>query len=91
MAKSINKKKLIKVLTKDILKQSFKAMEAKIDRALNSGALDIESWDKDNAPMILPKIIVTAILKNESKQYEGKGTMYEKKVKKESENLIHFL
>ena len=34
--------------------------------------------------MILPKCIVTAILQDESTQYEGKGTSFEKQVKKRS-------
>jgi hypothetical protein len=74
-----------------MLNQSHKEMIKKIDVALNSGALDIESWEEDNAPMVLPKTIVAAILQRESWQYEGKGTNYEKKIKKEIKNLHYFL
>jgi hypothetical protein len=38
----------------------------KIDAALNSGAIEIDSWQEDDSPMVLPKIIITAILENES-------------------------
>jgi hypothetical protein len=41
--------------------------------------------------MILPKCIVTAILQNESTQYEAKGTSFEKHVKKEAKNICSFL
>jgi len=53
--------------------------------------VDTESWSKDNSPMILPKCIVTAILQDESTQYEGKGTSFEKQVKKEVKNIRYFL
>lgn len=41
--------------------------------------------------MILPKCIVTALLQNESRQYEGKGTSFEKTVKREVKNITYFL
>ena len=66
-------------------------MESKIDGALNSGAIDIDSWQEDDSPMVLPKIIITAILENESTQYQGKGTSFEKKIKKEVKNLKYFI
>jgi hypothetical protein len=87
----MNKKQKIKKLVKEMLNQSHKEMIKKIDTALNSGALDIESWEEDNAPMVLPKIIVAAILQRESWQYEGTGTTHEKKIKKEIKNLHYFL
>jgi hypothetical protein len=74
-----------------MLNQSHKEMIKKIDVALNSGAIDIESWEEDNVPMVFPKTIVAAILQRESWQYEGKGTSYEKKIKKEIKNLHYFL
>ena len=81
----------IKKLVADMLKESQAAMVKKIDAALNSGAIDIEVWDENSNPMILPKCIVTAILENESKQYEGKGTSFEKQIKKEVKNIRYFL
>lgn len=85
------KQKKIKSLVVDMLNYSHKAMVEKIDAALNSGAVDIDSWDEKNAPMILPKCIVTALLQRESNQYEGKGTSYEKKIKKEISNLKYYI
>jgi len=85
------KQKKIKSLVVDMLNYSHKAMVEKIDAALNSGAVDIDSWDEKNAPMILPKCIVTALLQRESNQYEGKGTSFEKKIKKETSNLKYYI
>lgn len=85
------KQKKIKSLVVDMLNYSHKAMVEKIDAALNSGAVDIDSWDEKNAPMILPKCIVIALLQRESNQYECKGTSYEKKIKKEISNLKYYI
>ena len=86
-----DKKKKIKQLAIDMLKESQEAQLKLVEKALNSGALDIDAWDENDKPMILPKIIVTAVLQRESQQYEAKGTSYEKKVKKEVNNLKIFL
>lgn len=85
------KKRKIKSLVKEMLKESHKAMIGKIDRVLNSGAVDIDAWSESYAPMILPKCIITAILQDESHQYEGKGTSFEKRVKREVKNITYYL
>ena len=86
-----SKKQKIKELVKDMLIESHKAALKSIDKALNSGCIDIEGWDEENAPMVLPKCIVTAILEDESIQYTGRGTSYEKQVKKKVKNIRYFL
>lgn len=85
------KHKKIKSLVEDMLNYSHKAMFEKIESTLNSGAIDIDSWDEKNAPMILPKCIAAALLQSESTQYEGKGTSHEKKIKKEISKLKYFI
>jgi hypothetical protein len=85
-----NKDKL-KKLTKDMLKESYQIMLKKVDKVLDTNAVDIEGWSENTNPMILPKIIVTAILQDESRQYEGKGTSFHKQVKKDVENLKMYL
>ena len=85
-----NKENIAK-LAKEMLNESHKNMLQKIEKVLNSGCVDIENWSKDDKPMILPKCIVTAILKDESTQYDGKGTSFEKQVKKEINNIRYFL
>jgi len=81
----------IKALALQMLKNSQREMEAKIDKALNSGALDLDEWDENSNSMILPKIIVKAIIEDEADQYSAKGTAFEKEVKKEVTNLKCFL
>lgn len=88
---SRQKKAEVKRLVKDMLKESQKKAMANIDKALNAGCIDIDSWDCENAPMVLPKTILTAILEEEARQYTARGTRYEKKFKKEVENIRYFL
>lgn len=85
------KKDKIKSLVSEILLESHNAMINKIDKILNSGAIDIDNWDEENAPMILPKIITIALLQYESTQYNGRGTSYEKQIKKEVKNLSYYI
>lgn len=86
-----DKKELIKQLVLDMLNDSHEAMKKNIDKVLKSSSLDIDNWSMDNTPMVIPKCIVTAILQNESMQYEGKGTIHEQYVKKEVKNIRYFL
>ena len=74
-----------------MLNESHEAMKKRIDTVLNSGAINIDKWEKDTAPMILPKCILTAILEHQSTQYDGKGTSYQKQIKKEIKNIRYFL
>lgn len=85
------KRDKINRLVFDMLSASYQHMVRKIDEVLDSGSVDVDGWDEDNAPMTLPKCIVTAILKRESEQYEGKGTDFEKQIKKTSNNIKHFI
>ena len=85
------KKNKIKSLTEDMLKESFASMIKKVEKALNSGAIDIDSWDENNNPMILPRCIITAILQDESTQYDAKGTTFEKQIKNEVQNIRYYL
>ena len=86
-----SKKQKIKGLVKDMLIESHKKALKNIDKALNSKCVDIDGWDEENAPMILPKCILTAILENEARQYTARGTKYEKQMKKEVKNIQYFL
>lgn len=85
------KKRKIKSLVKEMLKESHNAMMGKVDRVLNSNAIDLDAWSESHNPMILPKCIITAILQDESHQYEGKGTSFEKMIKKEVRNIRYFI
>ena len=85
------KKRIIKKHVLDMLNNSHEAMVSKVDIALNSGAVDVEKWEIDNAPMVIPKCIVTAILQREAVQYEGKGTSHEKYVKKTVRAIQYYI
>lgn len=81
----------IKKLASEMISESTGEMLKKLDRVLESGCVDIDGWDESNAPMVLPKSIIAAILQSESFQYEGRGTSYEKRIKKEIKNIRYFI
>jgi hypothetical protein len=85
------KREQIKELVIDMLNESHKAMIRNVDKALDSGAVDIDGWDRSNSPMILPKCIIMAILQQESTQYDAWGTGIERRVRKEVRNIRYFL
>lgn len=85
------KKEKIRSLVIEMLNESHEAMIKNVEKALNSGAIDTEQWDERTNKMIIPKCIVTAILQKESEQYEGKGTSFEKQVKREVKNIRYFI
>lgn len=66
-------------------------MKDNLKKLFESGAIDIESYDTENNPMILPKCIVSALLESEIQQYNGRGTSFEKKNKQEIRNLRYFI
>ena len=86
----MEQKEKIKALVIELLNDSHEEMLKKIDRALNSGALDIENWNEKVSPMILPKTIATAILESEAMHY-CTGTTYAKRIKRDVKNLRHFI
>ena len=81
----------IKELCIKMLEESHRAMCGLVEKAMRSGAVDIEGWDPHDAPMITPACIVSAILQSESDQRNGAGTGYEKRMKKQIKNLRHFI
>lgn len=87
----MNNKRKIHKHVRDMLKESHKKALLSLDRVLNSGCIDMERWDEENAPMILPKTILTAILEDEANQYTARGTKYEKQMKKEVRNIRMFI
>lgn len=89
--KTKEKKEEIKTLIENMLNNSHKEMVNKIDQILNSGPIDVDNWDIIHNPMIIPKCIVSALLEEESKEYNGKGTCFEKSMKKEIKNIKYFI
>jgi len=86
-----NNRSKIKALAIKNLERSFEAMKEKVDKALDSGAVDLDDWDENSNPMILPKIITKAILEDEADQYSAKGTAFHREVIKEVRNLKYFI
>lgn len=91
MCEKTYKREHIKGLIKDMLYDCYEKMVADIDKALDSGAIDVESWDPHVATKVLPKTILTAILAEHYTQYAGIGTSSERKVKKDVKNIKYFL
>lgn len=60
-------KKQVEQKTRKLIRESAKSMRANIKRVLQSGAIDISSYDDD---FLLPKIIFQALLKEEQHQYK---------------------
>jgi hypothetical protein len=89
--KTNEKKEKIKALVTEMLKQSHEAMIEKIDRVLNSGAIDIDGWDEKQSPMIVPKCIISALYDHQITQFDGSGTTYERRIKKEIRNIRYFI
>jgi len=75
----------------EMLAESIQHMSQKVKKAISCGALDIENWDEKDAPMIIPKIIIQAVLQSEAEQYSAKGTSFERKINKEVKNLRYFI
>jgi len=88
---SNTKKKKIQAMAVQMIKNFQANMEAKIERALNSGALDIDSWEEDINPAILPKVIAIAVLEDTADGFKATGTCFEKEVKKEVANVKCFI
>ena len=88
----MNKKAKIKKIVNEMLRGSVKEIKDNlIDKALNSGCVDVDSWSETYDSMVLPKSILIATLLHEADQYSGKGTCFEKRVKKEVKNISLFL
>jgi len=85
----MTKKEQVKKLVSEMIQESAKSMESKIDHLLSSGCIDIESWDIKQNPMVLPKTIVVAMLERESKQYRHPSKTREQN--KDIKNYSYYL
>ena len=86
-----NKEKIKKLVKKMLIKSHHETVK-NIDKVLDSGCIDVDGWDDECAPMIIPKAIVIAILIYEARsQYAAIATSVENQIKKEVENIHCFL
>ena len=74
-------------LTTQFLADAYIAMEAKIQKAIRCGALDIDGWDPEKNSLVIPKTIVCALLEGEIHNWNGNRTGFEKQIKKDVRNL----
>lgn len=91
MMNPFEKKQKIEQFALEMLNESLEAMKTKVRQAIASGVLDIENWDEKFSPMVLPKAIVTACLESETYQFGGKGTSFEKQIKKDVKKLRYYI
>jgi hypothetical protein len=85
------KKEVIKAYSSKMLEQSYEDMIKKIDKVINSGSVDVESWDVNSNPYVLVRSILSAILDVEAQEYNGVGTSFEKGMKREIKNIKLFI
>jgi hypothetical protein len=86
------KKNAIKRHVKDMMKDSQKHMQDKLEKVLSSGCIDIDDWDPEHAPMIIPKLILCALLESESYQYDiPKSHSNRRALMKEKKNIAYFI
>lgn len=96
MAKELTKnqkKAKIKKLVLEMLKARKSIINEKIDRALNSGCIDVDKWDEKTAPMITPKCIIVAIMETEAYSFSpiGCSKTIIKESRKETNNIKLFI
>jgi len=70
--------------TNYLVSATTRFMRRNIEKAIESGCMDIKGAE-DN--LLLPKALLLALFKEESRQISAKGTSFEKAVKKEAENI----
>ena len=68
MLSTKQKKDHIKKLTKELLLSAYKDGQEKINSVLNSGFIEIEDYDVNDNPYIIPRKIAEAILRDQSDQ-----------------------
>ena len=74
-----------------MLDECYRNADKLVEKALNSGAIDVSGWDEKDKPMLVPKAIVIAILREQANQHDAKGTSYEKQIEKQAKNIQLFL
>ena len=89
--KKKGQKKKITALLDAMAKESYGHLAEKFDKALDSGAIDIDEWSADDNPTILIRTIFIACLTDEIDRYSAAGTCFEKQVKKDVKNLLNFI
>jgi hypothetical protein len=86
-----NKEK-VKALVIEMLNDSHKAMLKNLETIINSDSIDLDNWDEKYTPMLLPKMIVTALLENDAKQYSlPKNYPNARQLKQQIKNISYII
>ena len=85
-SEEVSKKKEIRDHVLGMIDNSCQHMKNKLNDVMKSGAVNVEGWNPDYRPMLLPRAIVTALLQYVSNQYvsnqfDGRCTSFEKQMK----------
>ena len=78
----------LKKKTNEIIKDAVKGMRKNMDKAISSGSMDIKGAVDD---YILPRSLLIALLKEEIHQSDCMGSVHEKKIKMESQNIYSMI
>jgi len=78
----------LKIKTNKLISDAVKGMRENMEKAIKSGSMDIKGAE-DN--FILPKALIIALLKEETRQFSAGGSCYEKQIKKESANIYRMI
>lgn len=79
-------------VTETYFKDLFKnQLLPKVERAINSGAIDPDYWDERNEDMILPKCIVIAILEDVADNCKTNNKTIKRQMNREIKNLKLFI
>ena len=85
------KEALCRKYARECLKYAVKEMQDNIDKAIKSGAIDIDGYDVVY-PYRLPKTIVCAVLEHQAAMHiDAVPKAYERKVRKCVRNIRYFL
>lgn len=87
----MDNKEMIKLHCNNILDLHIEDIRERINRVVNSGCIDVDNWNDNINPMLLPKAILSAIYSDYAESISGKGTCFEKSQKKEINNIKLFL
>lgn len=86
-----DKKQAIKNHCIELLTDAAPHVLKLIDKAINSSAIDADSWEPDSNPMIIPKNILQAVFEATADQYSLSGTSFARESRKTVKNLKYFL
>lgn len=87
----MSKKQALKDLTiKTIVNDQEKLIE-KINKAIDSGCIDIDEWDPENYSMLIPKAIIRAVYLEGADQFSLSGTSFHKENEKQVKNILLFI